>query len=99
MFQRQYEDDADVLDEHGEVLARGYPRLVLMGEGEATNWRGTFRVTDPPEPPSVEGDRTLRLRGGVEGQARLEATEDLQGESAGRAGTFFEVTGVGPAPF
>ena len=50
MFQRQYEDDADVVTESGEPVARGYARLVLERSDEGASWRGTFRVTEPVEP-------------------------------------------------
>lgn len=99
MFQRQYEDDADVVTESGEPVARGYARLVLERSDEGASWRGTFRVTEPVEPPHLEGPQRLRLRGGAQGEAEFVPTEDVQGEVAGRAGTFFEVTGAGPAPF
>lgn len=99
MFQRQYEDDAEVVTDTGEVLARGYARLVLAGDDEAPSWHGTFRVTEPEEPPPLDGPRLLRTRSGGDSEAVFAPAEDVQGEVAGRAGTFFEVTGVGPAPF
>jgi hypothetical protein len=98
MFQRQYEDDADVLMD-GQVLARGYARLELFAEGEAERWNGTFRITEPEEPPDLTGSHTLRLRDGSASEAQLEPADDLSGGESGRAGTFLAVTGIGPCPF
>jgi hypothetical protein len=98
MFQRQYEDDADILAD-GQVMASGYARLELFMEDETPTWSGTFRVTEPDEPPTLTGSRVVRLRTGATGEAQLDPTEDLRGDEAGRAGTFFSVKGLGPCPF
>jgi hypothetical protein len=99
MFQRQYEDDADVLID-GQVVARGYARLELvLKDDEQEQWGGTFRITEPDEPPSLTGTHILRLRDGATGTAQLAATEDIQGEQSGLAGSFLDVAGEGPCPF
>jgi hypothetical protein len=98
MFQRQYEDDAEILAD-GQVLASGYARLELVMEDETPLWSGTFRVTEPDEPPTLSGARELRLRDGKTSEAQLDPTEDMHGDEAGRAGTFFSVKGLGPCPF
>lgn len=97
MFQRQYEDDAEVVA-GDEVLARGYARLELFAEDEEQRWTGTFRITEPDDPPTLTGAHTLRLRDGSTSEAQLEVPDDLD-EEAGRAGTYLAVTGVGPCPF
>jgi hypothetical protein len=100
MFQRQYEDDADVLA-GDRVLARGYARLELFAEDGVERWNGTFRITEPDDPPDLTGSQTLRLRDGSASEAQFEPADDLNAndEEAGRAGTFLTVTGVGPCPF
>jgi hypothetical protein len=98
MFQRQYEDDADILAD-GQVMASGYARLELVMQDDTPMWSGTFRVTAPDEPPTLTGSRVLRLRDGATSEAQLDPTEDIRGDEAGRAGTFFAVTGLGPCPF
>ena len=98
MFQRQYEDDADVIAD-GQVLASGYARLELVIEDDVPKWIGTFRITEPEEPPPLAGPRVLRLRSGSASEAQLDPTRDIRGNAAGRAGTFFAVTGLGPCPF
>lgn len=99
MFQRQYEDDAEIVMD-GQVLAKGYARLELFAEDEAERWNGTFRIIEPDEPPELTGTHTLRVRGGASSEAQLEPAEDLSGgEEPGRAGTYLAVTGIGACPF
>ena len=98
MFQRQYEDDAEIVAD-GQVLARGYARLELVLRDDNPEWSGTFRITEPEAPPPLAGRHQIRLRDGAAGEAQLEPTEDIQGHEAGRAGSFFAVTGRGPCPF
>lgn len=98
MFQRQYEDDAEVVA--GEaVLARGYARLELFAEDEEEHWTGTFRITEPDDPPALTGPHTLRLRDGSTSEAQLDVPDDLEDEETARAGTHLVVTGIGHCPF
>jgi hypothetical protein len=98
MFQRLYEDDAEVLMD-GEVCARGYARLELMLEDNIETWIGTFRITEPDAPPALEGTHLLRLRDGSASEVEFKPTEDISGESTGLPGSSLEVRGVGPCPF
>jgi hypothetical protein len=98
MFQRQYEDEAEVLMD-GEVGARGYARLELMLADNMETWAGTFRITEPGEPPPLEGTHLIRLRDGAASEAELAPAEDISGEASGLAGSFLEVRGLGPCPF